>query len=222
MNLLLGKISLNIKHGMDIQALIKELSDILISKYPECKEKIGQGSSLAQIELAITKIRPIPKALIDIYSCVGGENSDLEYCVDLLALSYYLVPLEQIDSLIDFREELRLQEWVNYFNELSEVEFNKVATWKPDMIPFLEDGSGCSIVLRTLPDDESIWKIPKVEDSYKINTNLNRLLLTEIECYRQGAYQDPEDEDEVMEVDWDLAEEIARKIDPEIEDQSYS
>ena len=86
---------------MDTQALMKELRDIFVSKYPECEEKIGQGYSWAQREASITKIRPIPKALIDIYSCVGGANSDLEYCFDLLVAGYNIVPLDKIDDGID-------------------------------------------------------------------------------------------------------------------------
>jgi hypothetical protein len=201
---------------MDTQALIRELRDIYVSKYPECEEKIGHGSSLAQIESAITKIRPIPKALIDIYSCVGGENSNFEYCHDFPVAWYYLVPLNKIDSNIALYEELRLREWTRYFNHLSEVEFNKVATWKPDMVCFLENGCGGGVVIRTLPNDESIWTMPKVEDSRKVNTNLDRFLLAAIEFHRQGVYIEPEDEDEATEIDWDLAKEIVSKIDPEI------
>ncbi len=206
---------------MDTQALIRELRDIYISKYPECEDKIGNGSSLVQIESAITKIRPIPQSLINIYSCVGGENSDLSYCYDFLVPGYYLVSLSEIDSCIDLQKELRLGEWNRYFNDLSEVEFNKVATWKPDMIRFLEDGGGDSVALRTLPNDKSIWKMPKVSDSKQVNTNIDRFLLIAIECHRQGVYEEDEDGDEAIEIDWDLAKEIAGKIDPEIKDYSH-
>jgi hypothetical protein len=205
---------------MDAQALIRELRDIFISKYPECKEKLGQGYSLAQIESAITKIRPIPQALIDIYSCVGGKNSDLEDCHDFPVGWYHLVPLEQIDSHVDLYEELRLWEWNEHFKDMSEAEFNKVAKWKPDMIPFLEDGCGSDVVIRTLPYDGSIWARPKVEYSEKINTNLDRFLLAAIEFHRQGVYID-EDDGEAIDIDWDLATEIVSKIDPEIENYSH-
>jgi hypothetical protein len=206
---------------MDTQALIKELRDIYISKYPQCEDKIGQGSSLAQIESAITKIRPIPKALIDIYSCVGGENSDLGYCYDFLVPGYYLVPLNEIDSGIDRYKEHRLWEWAKYFKDLNEAEFHKVTKWKSYLVSFLEDGGGGSVVLRTLPNDKSIWKIPKVSDSKKLSTNIDRFLLITIECYRQGVYEEDEDGDEAIEIDWDLAKEIASKIDPEVEDYSH-
>jgi hypothetical protein len=205
---------------MDTQALIRELRDIFVSKYPECKDKIGKGSSLAEIESAITKIRPIPKALIDIYSCVGGENSNLVYCHDFLVAWYHLVPLDEIDSNIDLDEELRQWEWAEYFKDLSESDFNKVTRWKTDMIPFLKDGCGSDVVIRTLPEDESIWARPKAEDSRKINTNLDRFLLAAIEFYRQDVYVD-EDDDEAIEIDWDLAKEIVSKIDPEIEDYDH-
>jgi hypothetical protein len=204
---------------MDTQALIKELRDIFVSKYPECEEKIGKGSSREQIESAITKIRPIPQSLIDIHSCVGGENSDLEYCHDFLIGWYHLVPLDGIDSRIDLYEELRQWEWNEYFKELSETDFNEVTTWKPDMIPFLEDGCGWYVVLRTLPNDESIWVMPKAEDSRKVSTNIDRFILTAIECHRQGAYI--EEDDEALDIDWDLAKEIVSKIDPEIEDYDH-
>jgi hypothetical protein len=205
---------------MDTQALIRELRDIYISKYPECKEKIGYGSSLAQIESAITKIRPIPKTLIDIYSCVGGENSDLEYCHDFPVAWYHLVALDNIDGTIDHHAEMRLWEWGQYFNDMSESEFNKVAKWKPDMVSFLNDGCGYDVVIRTLPNDESIWVRPKSEDSRKVNTNLDRLLLLAIECHKQGVYID-EDDDEAIDIDWDLAKEIASRIDPEVEDYRH-
>jgi hypothetical protein len=205
---------------MDTQSLIRELRDIFISKYPECKKKLGQGYSLAQIESAITKIRPIPKALIDIYSCVGGENSDLVYCHDFPIAWYHLVPLDEIDSTIDLYEELRLREWNEHFKDLSEAEFNKVAKWKPDMISFLDDGCGYDVVIRTLPDDESIWVRPKTEESRKVNTNLDRFLLAAIEFHRQGVYLD-EDDGEAIDIDWDLATEIVSKIDTEIENYSH-
>lgn len=205
---------------MDTQALIRELRDIYVAKYPECKEKIGQGYSLAQIESAITKIRPIPKALIDIYSCVGGENSDLEYCHDFPVAWYHLIPLDNIDGTIDLYEELRLWEWNKYFNDMSEAEFNKVAKWKPDMVSFLDDGCGYDVVIRTLPNDESIWVRPKSEDSRKVSTNIDRLLLIAIECHRQGAYID-EDDEEAIDIDCNLAKEIASKIDPGIEEYDH-
>jgi hypothetical protein len=206
---------------METQTLIKELRDIFVLKYPEHEGKIGKGSSREQIESSITKIRPIPQALIDIYSCVGGENSDLWCCFDLLIAGYNIVPLDQIDSTIDLYEELRLGEWARYFNDLSESEFNKVARWKPDMIPFLEDGCGSSVVLRTLPNDESVWKMSKYSDPKKVNTNLSRFLLITIECHRQGVYEEDEDGEEAIEIDWDLAKEIASSIDPEIQDYSH-
>lgn len=205
---------------MDTQALIRELRDIYISKYPDCKEKIGKGSSLTQIDSAITKIRPIPKALIDIYSCVGGKNSDLDYCYDFPVAGYSLVPLDKIDSNIEIYEGLRRWEWNEYFKDLNEAEFNKVTKWKPDIISFLEDGGGDDLVIRTLPNDESIWQRPKVGDSRKVNTNLDRFLLAAIEFHRQGVYLD-EDDDEAIDIDWDLAKEIVSKIDPKIEDYDH-
>ncbi len=124
---------------MNTQALIRELREIYISKYPECEEKIGYGSSLAQIESAITKIRPIPKALIDIYSCVGGENSDLDYCHDFPVAWYHLVSLDRIDGTIDLDEELRQWEWDELFKDLIDIDWDLAKEIASQIDPEIED-----------------------------------------------------------------------------------
>ena len=46
---------------------------------------------------------------------------------------------------------------------------------------------------------------------------MDKFLLTAIECYRQGAYYEDWDDEGVWDTDWDLAREIVKQIDPEIE-----
>jgi hypothetical protein len=46
-------------------------------------------------------------------------------------------------------------------------------------------------------------------------------IVTAIERHRQSVYLEPEDEDEVIELDWDLAKEIGSTIDADIEDYPH-
>jgi hypothetical protein len=93
----------------------------------------------------------------------------------------------------------------------SESTFN----WEPDMVPFLEDGSGNFICVRTLPEDRSVWVIYHDDESKILNTNLDLFILTRIEFYRQGVYfKNIYGE---LEQDCNLSQEILRKLDPETE-----
>jgi hypothetical protein len=91
---------------------------------------------------------------------------------------YYLIPLNQIDSDIKTTIKVRTENIHVYDNRRG---------WRSDMIPFLEDGGGGYIHVRSLPEDQSVWVVPKVEDAYKINTNLDLFILMTIECYSLPA-----------------------------------
>jgi cell wall assembly regulator SMI1 len=136
-------------------------------------------------------------------------------CSSDLIPAYALIPLGQINACIDIFKEIRSE----LIDEIGELEYSESMSWEPDMIPFLEDGSGYNICVRTLPNDESVWVIPKDLESYKINTSIDRFILTAIECYRQGAYyQELDDDVWVWDTDEVLARKIVKKIDPDIED----
>ncbi|WP_373540360.1 SMI1/KNR4 family protein [Chamaesiphon sp.] len=200
---------------MDTQSLFRELLELIGSTRPEYVEALGKGYSRKEIEDLID-IRPIPEALIAIYSCVTGLAYDNYNSYDLVP-AYDLISLDRINEYIEMYREMRS----DLIDEIGEEEYHEFGNWEPDMIPFLHDGCGYTVHVRTLPDDESVWVRPKVDDLHKINSSLDRFILTAIECYRQAAYYQQIDEDvPIWYTDEDLAQEIVRKIDPEIEDYS--
>lgn len=200
---------------MDTRSNFLELLSLINATRPEYVESLREGSSRQEIESAI-KIHPIPEALIAIYSCVAGETSDNDSSSDLIP-AYDIIPLHDINTHIDIMQEVRAK----MVNKIGDLVYSEYINWEPDMIPFLHDGSGYRIFVRTLPNDESVWVIPKELEPYKINTNLDRFILTAIECYKQGAYyQEPYEDVLLWATDETLAQEIVKNIDPEIEDYS--
>jgi hypothetical protein len=200
---------------MDTLSNFRELLNLIKSTRPEYIEALGEGSSRQEIEFAI-KIHPIPEALIAIYSCIAGETSTNDTSSDLIP-AYDIIPLYHINDNIDifhgFSPELS--------NLIGGVAYHELVDWRSDMIPFLQDGGGYKICVRTLPNDESVWVFPKALKPYKINTNLDRFILTAIECYKQEAYYQELDGDVwIWDTDQTLAQEIVRNIDPEIENYS--
>jgi SMI1 / KNR4 family (SUKH-1) len=203
----------NLLKFMDTQASFRELLGLIGSTRPEYIEALGKGHSREEIEDSID-IHPIPKALIAIYSCVRGLADDDYNSYDLIPF-YDLIPLDRINGTIDMYREIRSES----IDKMGEEGYHKLMYWEPDMIPFLHDGCGYTVHVRTLPEDRSVWVKPKADNLRKINTNLERFILTAIECYRQGAYYQELDDDVWMwDTDIGLAHEIVRKIDPEIED----
>jgi SMI1 / KNR4 family (SUKH-1) len=190
---------------MNIQSKFEELLSLIRLTRPKYVEGLGGGCSRQEIESAIS-IHPVPEALIDIYSCVIGDYSEVD-CFSGMIPAYDLLPLYSIDSYIDGYQEIRM---------LGSDEWERSDGWEMDMIPFLYDGAGASICVRTLPNDNSVWVIPKVECSYKINTSLDKFILTAIECYKQNAYYLDLDDD-MWNTDESLCVKIVGIIDPEIE-----
>ncbi len=200
---------------MDTKSNFIELLNLIEITRPNYIEGLGKGYSRQEIESYI-KIHPIPKAIITIYSCVGGDASNI-YSSSNLIPAYDLIPLNRINQYINIHEEIRYE----LFHEISESKYSEVMTWEPDMIPLLSDGSGYKIFVRTLPNDKSVWVIPKALEPYKINTNLDLFILTAIECYKQGAYyQEPYEDVVLWATNETLAQEIVKNIDPEIENYS--
>ena len=199
---------------MDSKSLFQELMN-LIELNTKHVPILSRRYSRTDIESAI-KIHPIPDNLISIYSCIDKDAKEHNFRYSLTP-GYYLIQLEQIDTFINVFKESR-SSWIREIGENRYHEF--LRGWEPDMIPFLEDGGGGYICIRTLPNDRSIWYLPKAMDSHKINTNLDRFILTAIECYRQGAYYKDWDNDGVWDTDWEMAREIVKQIDPEIENYS--
>lgn len=193
---------------MNTYSLFTELLELVKITRPEYICGLGQGYSRLEIESAI-EIHPIPESLVTVYSCVGGDYSEIDGFSGLIP-AYDLIQLNAINRLISMFQSSRFR----IINQPGEDVSNM--SWEPDMIPFLHDGAGYYVCVRTLVDDHSIWVLPKALNRHKINTSLDHFILTAIECYRQGAYYLDED-DEIWDTDEVLYREIVRSIDPEIE-----
>jgi hypothetical protein len=200
---------------MNTQSNFLSLLALIEETRSEQVKKLSKGCSTEEIESSI-KINPVPDALISIYSCTSGDIDGSNYFLDLIP-GYKLMSLSSINYYININEESRAKS----IEQMGELGYQNFRDWELDMIPFLSDGAGSRIYVRTLPNDESVWVIPKADVSYKINTCLDLFILTAIECYQQGAYYQELDEDVwIWDTDWDLAEAIVRTIDPEIENYS--
>lgn len=201
---------------MNTKKKFQELLDLVKSTRLEYIYDLQEEYSQEDIESAIM-IKPIPEEIMFIYSCVGGEYSAKD-CFSGLIPAYDLIQLESIDRVINMFQVIR-SDWISSYGNNDEDLNGVPLSWNPDMVPFLCDGAGYYIFFRTLVDDRSIWLCPKVGNIRKINTNLDRFILTAIECYRQGAYYLDED-DEMWDTDEELYREIVKSIDPEIENSS--
>jgi hypothetical protein len=201
---------------MEIRTALLELLELIRTANSERIDP-DVGLFRAEIESAI-KISPIPEALIELYLCASNEGNDLDLFDSIeLIPCYRLLGTEGIRSTIEMFEDIRSEQ----IEREGEEYYHKFQNWGPDMIPFLHDGCGEYVFIRTLSDDGSVWVRPKASEMYKINTSLDRFILTAIECYKQGAYYQDLDDDVLI---WDTDEELAQKIvdetDPEM--ASYS
>jgi hypothetical protein len=197
---------------MRTKILFKELLKLVESIDPESIQGLKQGYSKLTIE-SIIKIKPIPDSLISIYSHVDGGE------ITQFVPNYNLISLNKINDDICILNEVRNQ--IIDANKLIQSD-HQYMYWEPDMIPFLDNHCGNIILVRSLPDDRSIWKMSKYDPTIQINSSMDRFLMSIIEFYIQRAYYQELDEDDelVWTTDWDLAREIVKKIDPEIEDYS--
>jgi hypothetical protein len=192
---------------MDTQLKFRELLDLIKNSRDDAEElrqeNLDIGLSREAIESAI-KIKPVPDSLISIYLCFDSNHSSFSQLIPF----YNLIELHNINSVVKIFQNIRL----NHVGNSDHI-------MPPDMIPFLQDGAGYYICVRTLVDDQSVWVVPKDSNPRKINTNIDHFILTAIECYRQEAYY-PDDDDGIIIWDSDqaLCKQIVRSIDPEIED----
>ncbi len=208
---------------MKTKILLEELIELIKDlDYTVSDDVLGTGNSQVDIESQI-KIKPIPDSLIEIYSCIEGGDD-----VRLIP-THVLLPLnrinEEIDLLLEYcrptgSDEIDEEQLNNQLNNIDEFLY-----WQPDMIPFFDDHACGNIFVRSLPNDNSVWAATKYSPIYKINTSIDKFLSSAIEFYRQGAYyldrdeyEDGSYEDELQwNTDYDLAREIVKTIDPDIE-----
>jgi hypothetical protein len=200
---------------MDANSRIKELLEIVLSSYPKLSNSI-QNNILPQEIQSNIAIYPVPIGLVTIYSYTINIHKELaEYDLPVIP-GYYLIPLGKVNDYISIYKKV--------YEKYSGTE--NFLGFQPDMIPFLNDGFGYDICVRSLEGDQSLWVMPKGDQPWKINTSLDAFIETAIECYKQKAYYqerddynqsgDQEDASMVWEVDWELAQEIVKKTDPDL------
>jgi cell wall assembly regulator SMI1 len=203
---------------MSPQSKMIELIELANSCFsPITEEDIKEPYSRDEIQEAMEGLR-MPDILMEMYL-----YQKTIYFIDLhkeFIPDWYFVDLYHITTNIEIKNDGRQRTIDEYYqgNKQSYVEFfssDSTFDWEPDMIPFLEDGSGNFICVRTLPEDRSVWAIYHDDDSKILNANLDLFILTRIEFYRQGAYFQNSHGD--LEQDWSLSQEILGQIDPETE-----
>ena len=197
---------------MKTKFLFEELLTLVKSLAPESIGKLKQGHSKSTIESTI-EIKPIPNSLAVIYFCADGDD------ISEFIPFYNLIPLNEINDKINIFRQVR-NEIINA--DKSTKDGHEYLYWETDMIPFLDNHCGSKILVRSLSEDESVWKMSKYDPTIKINSSIDKFLMSTIEFYRQGAYYQELDDDDELDwtTDWDLAKNIVKQIDPEIENYS--
>jgi hypothetical protein len=178
---------------MNTQDKFRELLRIIASQRPEDVKALGSGLSREEI-LSVLKFQSVPEGLISIYSCVRGV-SEKDAPHDLIP-GWTLIAIDELNYYIDF---------LNPKVQAEQME--------QDMIPFLFDGCGSYYCIRSLPDDQSIYDLPKSDEFIKLYRDMDSFLDTSIACYREEAYYLDEEEG-FWDIDYDKRDEIARRFNP--------
>jgi hypothetical protein len=186
---------------MNIKEICERLLSIIREKRPDDFQYLGNGLSRAEIESKV-KIHPIPEALIDLYSCVSGSNKDFS--------GYIISGSWNLIFINDINEEIKWQKRRNksMLDTFPDYEFGMYSN---NMIPFLDDGSGNCVCVKNLPDDQSVWYIPKSDEPSPYYISIDHFLLTSIACYEREAYFLDEEEG-FWSCDPEFEQEIADEI----------
>jgi hypothetical protein len=158
----------------------------------------GRGFSRKDIETMI-KIHPIPESLITIYSRVRGVSQRDD---GFFILGWKLLAIDEINEEIDMLTQYSPDDY------------------QLDMIPFLINGCGDNLSVRTLKDDQSVWHLMHDADGCMVHRSIDDFLLTAIECYKQGVYYFDEEEG-MWTIDYALFIEIGEKLNPEVDFRLY-
>jgi cell wall assembly regulator SMI1 len=193
-----------------------ELADSYSSKTSE--EEREEAYSRNEIDDAMEG-RSIPDTLIEMYSY--HKTIQFINLAKQFIPGWYFVDLYHITTIIDIKNEGRQSMIDEYHGGNEQLYIESLSSdfifdWQPDMIPFLEDGSGNFVCVRTLPEDRSVWVIyHDTNDSKIVNANFDLFVLSRIEFYRQGAYF--KNSYGELELNWELSQAILIQIDPETE-----
>jgi hypothetical protein len=163
---------------MSTKEIIEKLISVINDKRPEVSKYIKKGISRKKIESNI-KAHPIPDSLIEIYSCTSGSKTD-----DHL---YLISPGWDLLNINDINEKL---EWLEFSNKFMIENFPDyhLGMYSKHMIPFLDDDGGNIMCVKNLPDDQSVWQIPKDDEPYKDYISIDHFLLTSLQSYERGVY----------------------------------
>jgi hypothetical protein len=188
---------------MNTLNLFNELLDLISATGDMDVAAFGKGFSRKDIETMI-KIHPIPESLITIYSCVRGVSQRDD---GFFLFGWKLLAIDEINDEIDMLTDLKAR-------------YPLDCNYQLDMIPFLINGCGDNLSVRTLKDDQSVWHLMHDGDGCMVHRSIDDFLLTAIECYKQGVYYFDEEEG-IWSADYDLFIEIGEKLNPEVDFRLY-
>jgi hypothetical protein len=164
---------------MSTKSIFEQLLSLVRSRKPDLCSHLGNPIFREDIVSRI-KSRPIPESLISIYECVSGmPDSNIPYFT--IFANWNLIFIGDINEKIDLIESNN-KSMVDMFPDY------ELGMYSKHMIPFLYDGSGNYMCVKNLPDDESVWDIPKSAEPYQVFLNIDHFLLTTIACYERGVY----------------------------------
>ncbi len=117
---------------MSTKEICQRLLSVICEKRPDVIQYLGEGLSQEEIESKI-KSRPIPEALIDLYSSISFSNYDFRGYI--ISGGWNLIPIDNINNEIEFQHNMNKRMLDKYPDFVS-------AKFSENMIPFLEDGGG--------------------------------------------------------------------------------
>jgi hypothetical protein len=171
---------------MDTRSIFEQLLSLVRAKKPELCSHLGSPLSREEIESKIKSSR-IPESLISIYSYISGmPDSNIPYFA--IFANWNLIFIDDINENID-----RIESSNRYM--VDNCPNYELGMYSKDMIPFLYDGSGNFMGVKNLPDDESVWDIPKSDEPHQVFLDIDHFLLTTITCYERGVYFWDEEEE---------------------------
>jgi hypothetical protein len=184
---------------MNTLSLFNELVKLISLTGDMDVKNLGQGCSLKDIKSMI-KIHPVPESLIAIYSCTRGIPDRANA---FFMFGWKLLAIDEINDEIDMLTK-----------------YGAIGYYQPDMIPFLVNGFGDNLSVRTLKHDLSVWHLMHDAEGRMVHRSIDDFLLTVIECYKRGVYFYNEEE-KLWDFDYDLCMEIGQKLNPGISFRPY-
>lgn len=182
----------------ELSAKFNQLLKTVNNLRPGFYDAVYNGNNIEKINSELSNFL-IPNGLKAIYLNVGGDISHVKnnfYKLSTFIPGYIFLELSRIKS------EINIMEKVN-------ISYPELKFWKPDMIPFLTNESGCLYCVRSLEEDQSVHLLLKDDSPLYICSNLNYFFDMVLELYTEKAYFT--DEDNYLDCNWELLNKIRNR-----------